>query len=135
MRISDWSSDVCSSDLLQELDGFIEGLFNGEDVIDLPERAHEAVDRLAEMRAMMAGICELVSHAPDADDAAKLGTTFSHLRALTRIMETEINQAVSSFTRARRHLIEGILTDTWSKEHRERNECVSTSKPRGQPQN
>src|SRR3546814_10165368 len=89
-RISDWSSDVCSSDLfdsieevnelldtlvqglwndltrhqkrsqpfrltrpsteptavdlgqyglvrLQELDGFIEGLFNGEDVIDLPE--------------------------------------------------------------------------------------------------
>src|SRR3546814_3568931 len=38
---------------LQELDGFIEGLFNGEDVIDLPERAHEAVDRLAEMRAMM----------------------------------------------------------------------------------
>src|SRR3546814_1818984 len=50
---------------LQELDGFIEGLFNGEDVIDLPERAHEAVDRLAEMRAMMAGICELVSHAPE----------------------------------------------------------------------
>src|SRR3546814_16634394 len=98
MRISDWSSDVCSSDLLQELDGFIEGLFNGEDVIDLPERAHEAVARLAEMRAMMAGICELVSHAPDADDAAKLGTNFSHLTELTRIMETEINEDVSDRT-------------------------------------
>ena len=96
---------------LQELDGFIEGLFNGEDVIDLPERAHEAVDRLAEMRAMMAGICALVSHAPDADDAAKLGTTFSHLRELTRIMETEINEAVLSCTRARRQIIEGILTE------------------------
>src|SRR3546814_9612178 len=95
----------------QELDGFIEGRFNGEDVIDLPGRAHEAVDRLAEMRSMMAGICELVSHAPDADDAAKLGTTFSHLRELTRIMETEINEAVSSCTRARRQMIEGILTE------------------------
>src|SRR3546814_7616308 len=43
---------------LQELDGFIEGLFNGEDVIDLPERAHEAVDSLEEMRAMLEGICD-----------------------------------------------------------------------------
>jgi hypothetical protein len=96
---------------LQELDGFIEGLFNGEDVIDLPERAHEAVDRLVEMRAMMAGICELVSRAPDADDAAKLDTTFRHLRELTRIMETEIHEAVLSCARARRQMIEGILTE------------------------
>lgn len=96
---------------LQELDGFIEGLFNGEDDIDLPERAHEAVDRLAEMRAMMAGICELVSRAPDADDAARLDTTFRHLRELTRIMETEIHEAVLSCTRARRQMIEGILTE------------------------
>ena len=96
---------------LQELDGFIEGLFNGEDVIDLPERAREAVDCLAEMRAMMAGICELVSHAPDADDAVKLDTTFRHLRELTRIMETEIHEAVLSCTRARREMIEGILTE------------------------
>lgn len=60
---------------------------------------------------MMAGICELVSHAPDADDAAKLDTTFRHLRELTRIMETEINEAVLSCTRARRQMIEGILTE------------------------
>ncbi len=38
---------------LQELDGFIEGLFNGGDAIGLPERAHEAVGHLAELRAMM----------------------------------------------------------------------------------
>ena len=31
---------------LQELDGFIEGLFNGEEAIDLPERAHQAVEHL-----------------------------------------------------------------------------------------
>ncbi len=96
---------------LQELDGFIEGLFNGEDVIDLPERAHEAVDRLAEMRAMMAGIGELVSRDPHADDRTQLDTNFRHLRELTRIMETEIHEAVLSCTRARRQMIEGIRTE------------------------
>ena len=96
---------------LQELDGFIEGLFNGEDFIDLPERAHEAIGHLAEMRAMMAGICELVSRDPHADDRTQLDTTFRHLHELTRIMETEIHEAVLSCTRARRQMIEGILTE------------------------
>ena len=53
---------------LEELDGFIEGLFNGHDIIDLPERAHGAIGHLAELRAMMGGICELVQRDPDADD-------------------------------------------------------------------
>jgi hypothetical protein len=95
---------------LEELDGFIEGLFNGEDAIDLPERAHEAVGHLSELRAMMAGICELVARDPDADDRTQLDTTFKHLRELTRIMETEIHEAVLSCTRARRQMLEGILT-------------------------
>lgn len=95
---------------LEELNGFIEGLFAGEDAIDLPERAHHAVDQLAELRAMMGGICELVSRDPDADDRTKLETTFKHLRELTRIMETEIHEAVLSCTRARRQMLVGILT-------------------------
>lgn len=95
---------------LEELDGFIEGLFNGEDAIDLPERAHEAVGHLAELRAMMAGICDLVARDPSADDRTQLDTTFKHLRELTRIMETEIHEAVLSCTRARRQMLEGILT-------------------------
>lgn len=95
---------------LQELNGFLEGLFNGEEAIDLPERAHQAVGQLSELRAMMAGICELVSRAPDADDRTQLDTTFKHLRELTRIMETEINEAVLSCTRARRQMLEGVLT-------------------------
>jgi hypothetical protein len=95
---------------LEELDGFIEGLFNGKDAIDLPERAHEAVGHLAKLRAMMAGICDLVARDPDADDRTQLDTTFKHLRELTRIMETEIHEAVLSCTRARRQMLEGILT-------------------------
>jgi hypothetical protein len=96
---------------LEELDGFIEGLFNGEEAIDLPERAHIAIGHLSELRAMMAGMCELVSRDPDAEDRAQLETTFKHLRELTRIMETEINEAVLSCTRARRRMLEAILTE------------------------
>jgi hypothetical protein len=95
---------------LEELDGFIEGLFNAEEAIDLPERAHHAVGHLAELRAMMAGLCDLVARDPEADDRAQLDTTFEHLRELTRIMETEIHEAVLSCTRARRQLLEGTLT-------------------------
>ena len=40
----------------QELDGFIEGLFNGEDEVDLPKKATAALDILVELRAMIAGI-------------------------------------------------------------------------------
>ncbi|MGF1604793.1 MAG: hypothetical protein ACFB22_00490 [Rhodothalassiaceae bacterium] len=94
----------------QELDGFIDGLFNGEDVIDLPERAHEAVGHLAELRAMMAGICDLVEREPSSDPA-HLDATFKKLRELTRIMETEIHAAVLSCTRARRQMIESVLTE------------------------
>lgn len=95
---------------LGELDGFLGGLFNEKDAIDLPERAHEAVGHFAELRAMMAGICDLVARDPDADDRTQLDITFKHLRELTRIMETEIHEAVLSCTRARRQMLEGILT-------------------------
>ncbi len=95
---------------LEELDGFIEGLFNEQETIDLPERAHKAVNHLSELRAMMAGICDLVSRDPDADNPTELETTFKHLRELTRIMETEIHEAVLSCTRARRQMLAGILT-------------------------
>ena len=95
---------------LEELDGFTEGLFNGEDAIDLPERAHEAVGHLGELRAMMVGICDLVERDPHVDDRTKLETTFKHLRELTRIMETEMHETVLSCTRARRQMLEGTPT-------------------------
>jgi hypothetical protein len=95
---------------LQELDGFIEGLFNGEEAIDLPDRARQALGSLSEVRAMMSGICDLVSRDPGADDPTQLDATFKHLRELTRIIESEIHAAVLSCTRARRQMIEGVGT-------------------------
>lgn len=96
---------------LEEIDGFIEGLFNGKEAIDLSERAHKAVGYLRELRAMMDGMCELASRGPVADDRAQLEATFKHLRQLTRIMEIEINEAVLSCTRARRQILEAFRTD------------------------
>lgn len=92
----------------QELDGFIEGLFGDQDSMDLPERAHRALGHLGELRAMMAGIEDLVARDIEADNRTELETTFKHMRELTRIMETEIHEAVLSCARARRQMLEGF---------------------------
>lgn len=95
---------------MEELDGFVDGLFAGEDEVDLSERAHVAVGLLGEMHAMMVGIVDLVDRDPMADDRTQLEITFHGLRDLTRIMEGEIHEAVLSCTRARRQMLEGIPT-------------------------
>ena len=94
----------------QELEGFVEGLFGDQDRIDLPERAHQALDHLGELRAMMVGIEDLVARDVQAESRTQLETTFKHVRELTRIMETEIHEAVLSCTRARRQMLEGLPT-------------------------
>jgi predicted trehalose synthase len=45
----------------QELAGFVDGLFGDEEEMDLPEKAHEAVNVLAEMHAMFAGAMPLLA--------------------------------------------------------------------------
>ena len=42
----------------EELDGFVEGLFGKEQSLDLPERAHRALDALSELRAIFDGLYE-----------------------------------------------------------------------------
>lgn len=89
----------------QELDGFIEGLFNGQDRIDLPEKASSALDTLGEIRAMMAGISELAKDDGKSAKADDLDQTFKHVRELTLIIEKEINIVVLDCTRARRQMM------------------------------
>ena len=95
----------------QELEGFIDGLFDGRDKIDLPERAHQAMQQLEELRDMMAGICALIERDTQAESRTELQATFKHLRELTGIMETEINAAVLSCNRARRQMLDGVATE------------------------
>ena len=92
----------------QELEGFVEGLFNGQDRADLPERAHQALGSLGELRAMMAGVEELVARDNKAESRSQLETTFKHVQQLTPIMEVEIHEAVMSCVRARRQMHTGV---------------------------
>ena len=48
---------------VEELEGFIDGLFGDEDAIDLPERATEALNHLGEINVMMRGILEIAWNA------------------------------------------------------------------------
>jgi hypothetical protein len=94
----------------QELDGFIEGLFGREEMIDLPKRAHRGLDELGQMRALFEAVAVL------AIDDAKLATdkgmetTLRHMREMTRNAEHEIHAIILACTRARRQMLAGLPT-------------------------
>lgn len=89
----------------QELDGFVEGLFDGADEIDLPEKANVSLGALAELRAIMGGAHDFATRSVEPADPAQIQATFRHLRELTRIMEQELHAVVLDCTRARRQMI------------------------------
>lgn len=101
----------------QEAEGFVEGLFNGADEAGLPERAHEAVTHLGDIRAMMLGVADLIERtAGEPENRAQIKQTIKHLRTMTEIMETEIHAAVLSCVRARQQGLPG-LTAPWPTRH------------------
>ena len=89
----------------QELDGFVEGLFDGAEEIELPEKANAALGVLAEMRAMMGGAHDLATSTVEPTDPAQIRETFRHLRELTKIIEREIHTVVLDCTRARGQML------------------------------
>ena len=54
---------------------------------------------------MMAAIEQLVARDPKVENRTELEVTFKHVRELTRIMELEMNEAVLSCARARKHML------------------------------
>ena len=90
----------------QELDGFIEGLFGTAESLDLPERAHQALNSLAELRAMFEGIRVLAANETKAAVPSEIARTVRNVRELTKIAEHEIHTAVLACTRARRQLLQ-----------------------------
>jgi hypothetical protein len=89
----------------EELDGFIEGLFGAHESLDFPERAHKALGVLAEIRAMLEGVREVVSNPSKPATPADIAATLGHLREFTRIAEHEMHELVLSCTRARRQIL------------------------------
>jgi hypothetical protein len=101
----------------QEVEGFVEGLFNGAEEAGLPERAHEAVTHLGGIRVIMAGVADLIERTKDEpEDRGQIKETIKHLRVMTEIMETEIHAAVLACTRVRAQGLPG-LTTPWETRH------------------
>lgn len=88
---------------VQEIDGFVAGLFGHEDRIDLPERAHRALDDLGKMRALLVAVQNVAT-----DETATLGdvhTTLRHLREMTKHAEHSMHTVVLSCKRARKQML------------------------------
>ena len=94
----------------EELEGFVSGLFSDEESIDLPERAHNALGALAEIRAMLEGVQVLAEDSTKPAASDDIAVTIRHFRELTRIAEHEIHEAVLSCTRARRQMLVSLPT-------------------------
>ena len=84
----------------QEIDGFVGGLFHGADDIDLPRKASDALDRLAEARAMFAAVEDLIARGIDPKEAADVATTWKHLAEMQKIVEREMHTVVVECARA-----------------------------------
>lgn len=97
---------------VDEIDGFVGGLFADQDMIDLPERADEGMMHLGEIRAMLLGVIDLLKRQPLPSSEDELSKTVKNMRDLSRIAQTEINEVVLSCKRARgRMLSQGQPSD------------------------
>ncbi len=92
---------------MEELEGFIDGLFGAEEVLDLPERAHEAMDNLGEINAMMHSMVECLERTSSRSEM-DLARSLKNVRELSRIAEKELHAVVVACTRARQHALSTI---------------------------
>jgi hypothetical protein len=92
----------------QELDGFIEGLFGQEDVVDLPERAHRGLDILGELCALFAAVLEITTHETKAATDKGMETTLRPMREMTKNAEHEMHAIVLSCKRARKQMLAAL---------------------------
>jgi len=94
----------------EELDGFVDGLFGKEESLELPERAHRALEVLSELRAMFEGIHDLVGDPTKPATAEDVAQVRRNIQGLTKAGEREIHEAVLSCARARRQAFRSMLT-------------------------
>jgi len=89
----------------EELEGFVDGLFAGQDEIDLPESAHKAIGILGEMRAIFAATEQLAAQPASVESITE---TIRHFQQMTRIAETEINIVIQSCKKARAQALDTL---------------------------
>jgi hypothetical protein len=86
----------------EEIGGFIAGLFDGRDRLDLPGRAAQGIDAITEMRGLLDSVVVTASNVQVPASPKDIAATLKNLRQLTRIAEREIQEIVLACTRARR---------------------------------
>ncbi len=89
----------------EEVEGFLDGLFGGQDELSLPQKAHEAVQKLAELQQMFEGAAGLLADPSQAAPEDQLKQLLRNLQQMTNVADREINATLQSCRRARgRHL-------------------------------
>jgi hypothetical protein len=93
---------------VQEIDGFVHGLFGRQEEIDLPERAHCALEDLGKMRGLFAAVQELANDETRATPLKEMETTLRHMREMTKNAEHAMHTVVLSCKRARKQMLAGV---------------------------
>ncbi len=91
-----------------EVEGFVDGLFGDQQHLELPERAHKALQTLAELRGSLEAARDLANDPTKPAASVDIAVTLGHFRQLTKIIEHEMHEAVLSCTRARRQFLDTL---------------------------
>ena len=86
----------------EELEGFFDGLFGDEEMVDLPERAVEGMEHLGKINAMVHGVVRLLEDPDQSGTDQELADTFRNVKEISRIAEDELHAVVLTCVEARR---------------------------------
>jgi hypothetical protein len=92
----------------QELAGFVDGLFGDDEEMDLPEKAHEALDVLAKIHSMFASTVALLEIEASPAEHRELIDLLRNFQKMTITADEEINRIIQSCKRARAQNIENL---------------------------
>jgi hypothetical protein len=92
----------------QELAGFVDGLFGDEQEMDLPEKAHEAVDVLSEVHSMFAGAVPLLADESTPAAQRELNDLLRNFQKLAITADEALNRVIQSCKRARAQHLESM---------------------------
>jgi len=92
----------------QELAGFVDGLFGGDEEMDMPEKAHEALNVLARIHSMFASTVALLKIEATPAEHRELIDLLRNFQKMTITADEEINRVIQSCKRARAQHIENL---------------------------
>lgn len=92
----------------QELAGFVDGLFGSDEEMDMPEKAHEALNVLARIHSMFASTVALLEIEATPTEHRELIDLLRNFQKMTITADEEINRIIQSCKRARAQHVENL---------------------------